>query len=651
MLALVPNAASDDVRMSPISRNLRPGSSPMAGTGPGNGGEDDEAAPAQEPISNVIGSYVGFAVADPSTTRDARVTAQIERAKHTQSFAWESGMTNTGHTHLASPMKSSRSIHTSGAAASPGREARRRALLGGGRRNRSRQAQPRLRPLTSAVRGNDLSQPMQLRGPGGLGSHGGTGTGSMSDLMGAGHAVDSHHTVFPKWLRRRNDFQSFFPGKTASQTPFPDSRDVPPSTVGGGGSPPQVVPERVLLDNALRLSPKDRTERDVALLVKFVRRVPALASRKLKPNTLKAICRKLAMLGAQFEGDQLFEIGDPCSVFFLLVEGAVELVDASGNIVEAFEAESPDAAGLANAGGSDGGSGKRTPGGNCPFIGFGEEALLDEAAESGFARQSTARVASTRARVLTLRSYDFRQCLKTVEENEILSKVKWLSRQVPLLDGWSHSRLHALATVASEQEVPAGTMVVRQGDETNCVIHVVFDGICAEHAELAYTSTNRWPESKPHAKGARGKGKKGKGKDKDKSGGRAEGTPKDNGSWRTIARTTVKPVRMRSLGEGAFFFCFGKYAPRSLVSETRATLLSFSERDTQHFFTRHPAMLKRAKELSPTMLMPEEEIRKRQAFQDSMHEKQAKFRHEAIGPLYYRRIQEAELEARVGTKL
>ena len=208
------------------------------------------------------------------------------------------------------------------------------------------------------------------------------------------------------------------------------------------------------------------------------------------------------------------------------------------------------------------------------------------------------------------------RAMKTVEEAEILSKVKWLAKACPLVSSYSTSRLYAIAQACRECSLPRGATVFKRGDPADCIFFI-FSGSCRENAELEHIAENRWP----------------------------------NGARRVRRETTVA---LGVLNEGQFFGDESIHAMpariRTVIASSPVILLTLSALECSSLLC-SSSLLVDAVQLHPSLHLGDSDIRQYESRVVTAAQQLAEAKHQSLGGKYMRHREFADREKATATRL
>ena len=268
---------------------------------------------------------------------------------------------------------------------------------------------------------------------------------NMFDKMTA-EVEEKANSIFPVWMQSRPDFQIAFPR-------FATRENADPTT---------------LAKISMTKSPEFRTSWDMQNLNQFVMQFP------LFQNIDRELCEKVCKMFKAVDfppGYVIFNQGDDGTTYYMVLEGTINIVK-DGEIVCVIE-----------RGGA-----------------FGELAIFDSYNEAtrneGLGhRAASAVVHHSRAKVIELRAFDFREAKKQVRQSKCNKWLGFLHESCSLFKQWSRVRLYHLVQEMSSKRYSAGDVVLEAGSHTE-EIYFVLTGSCAANRNVNCTLTNRWPTSK-----------------------------------------------------------------------------------------------------------------------------------------------------------
>ncbi|GMI47925.1 hypothetical protein TrCOL_g4863 [Triparma columacea] len=121
---------------------------------------------------------------------------------------------------------------------------------------------------------------------------------------------------------------------------------------------------------------------------------------------------------------------------------------------------------------------------------FGERALTSNECE---VRQATVVVASEpTCEVLVLHKSAYDSIIKSYQEN-LRTEAYRVLKQVPLFSQWGRRMLERVCILLERRQVPANTLIFRQGDAPDFIYFIV-DGNIEILKEITVFSKNRWPK-------------------------------------------------------------------------------------------------------------------------------------------------------------
>ena len=223
--------------------------------------------------------------------------------------------------------------------------------------------------------------------------------------------------TFPMWIKKRHDFQQVF-----QRFAFDGIND-----------------HEVVLD-ALSKHPDERKGDTVSALMKWAHNFPIFS--ELSDRECSAVARKLRMQ-AYNAGDYIFKQGDVGYSFFMIFEGAVEvLVDGKRVKVQ--------------------GAGES----------FGDLALKTDQP-----RAASIRVMEKNTVCAVLRSFNFREALAKFQSEQLNEAATFL-KTMSMFESWSKNKLAQLGSLVSRVEFMEGDVICRQGDALqNSSLHLIQDGM------------------------------------------------------------------------------------------------------------------------------------------------------------------------------
>ncbi len=122
---------------------------------------------------------------------------------------------------------------------------------------------------------------------------------------------------------------------------------------------------------------------------------------------------------------------------------------------------------------------------------FGERALTSNQYEN---RQATVVSASDpNCKLLVLHKSDYDTIIRNYQES-IRTEAYRVLKNVSLFQHWSRSRLERVCSMLERREVPANTVIFRQGDLPD-YIYIIVEGNIEVVKEITVSTKNRWPKA------------------------------------------------------------------------------------------------------------------------------------------------------------
>lgn len=318
----------------------------------------------------------------------------------------------------------------------------------------------------------------------------------------------NNRDVFPKWLRSREDFQESFPQFNTTQ-----------------------ADDAVVL-RALKKQSSERNEYEVFILSEWLRKYCVFTSIGLQRSSSLVRFFKYKYYEA---GQHICRQNDVGRSFYIMF---------SGKVVVKVNYDTVKLATLIRG------------------QGFGELALISKGSKR------TASVVTVEPTiVMILSGDDYELNLDQAKVNQIDEAIQFLHQNVKQFKFWSKSRVRLLASLSSKKTVPAGHLVVTQGQPVNA-LYFVLRGTCILQKEILHRRYNRWP------------------------------TGLDQ--WETRRKKFVEKVDLKTMKRGKVFgeeclLDFGANHLYSVLAQTNVEILAVSKGDCEKVFKEGdlPLLLKR----------------------------------------------------------
>ena len=394
---------------------------------------------------------------------------------------------------------------------------------------------------------------------------GGGGEGSGDSVL-----ESSINAIYPKWLKDRKDFQQVFPRFACEE-----------------------IDHATLVEIAMSKESSKRTKFDLEQVLLFVKRFPVFKT--LPPNLCEQLCRLLVACSLE-PRKVLFKQGEPVHSFYMVVRGAVDMVDAGGWVV----------------------SSKRA------FECFGEQAILNGLEEV----QQYSGVVSGRAQgdtfALKVSVGDFRHMRKLFQENARITLSTFLNTKVSLFKPWSKHRVNQISQLFRREFYSHGQVVHKAYSTENCTFKIIHSGTCRVHREITCYRTNRWPRPQHQQHQQTSTALKVQGK--------------SNLQYEERTCKKVESIHLAELKEGDYFgeeFLFGEIGRSSVTACGPVQVLVLSAEDAKRFIP--PKLIENSATSKKELVASEDEIRLMYERRHRLHCQYENLKRSAFGLKYKER--------------